>query len=190
LALYFPVAIVGFIVFGNELNGNDTILKTLSLFVGKSGNVFIIIAEFLFTLHFVCAIPIFLTPCLNTFNLYLKSKDFDVSDRLTRIVVCLVIIVVALFFPYFTDVMSIVSDLSTSLAAMILPPLFYWKLLNPPLGEKIWLIIIVLFGVAASVIGIYSAVDDLQKNIEKNPLSNFFREIFNFDMSKCNGTSV
>jgi len=187
-ALYFPVAIIGYLVFGNSLNGNDTILATIQKIVGNS--VLVIIGEILFTAHFICAIPIFLTPCLYNFNLYLRSKNFNFPDLMTRIIVCVVIIVVALFFPYITDVMSIVSGISTSLSAMILPPIFYWRLRakNEQKTSKleiIWLLFIIIVGIVASVIGIQESFLDLGRNVEEHPLSEFFHELFNFNMSKC-----
>jgi vesicular inhibitory amino acid transporter len=186
-ALYFPVAIIGYFVFGTQLDGNDTILASLSRFLGTNGNVLIVVAELLFVFHFICAIPIFLTPCLLSFNVFLKDKGYNVSDKLTRVFVCLIIMFIALFFPYFTDIMSIISCLSVSLAAMILPALFYWKLStpSPSILEKLWLIIIILFGVLASGVGIYSAVNDLIGNIKKHPLDNFFVDLFHINVTKC-----
>jgi len=183
--LYFPVAIIGYMVFGSSLDGNDTILRSLSKFLGSYSVPFIVFANSLFTLHFICAIPIFLTPCLYSFNNYLKKQEINLPDKMTRIIVCVAIIIIALFFPYFTDVMSIVSDLSTSLAAMILPPLFYWKLMKPSKLEKCWLALIVVFGFIASVVGIYSAINDLLHNMREHPLDEFFATVFHFNMTKC-----
>jgi vesicular inhibitory amino acid transporter len=182
-SLYFPVAFIGYLVYGNSLDNNDTILETIMKFVGNSGLV--IFAEILFIIHFICAIPIFLTPCLYSFNQYLKSKNVECNDRLTRIIICMIIIVVALFFPYLTSVMTIISDVSTSLAAMILPPIFYWKLIETNRKEKVLAVVIVVLGVVASVVGIVEAIRDLRRNIERDPPEYFFRKLFTFNMDLC-----
>jgi len=180
--LYFPAAIIGYLVFGNSLNGNDTILVTLRKFVGPS--YIINIGEVLFCIHFMCAIPIFACPCFFTLNEYLQSKGQPLlGDTMNRIVIMTILVVIALFFPYFSDIMGLISDISTSLAVLILPALFYWKLCRPSNKEKVWLIIILVFGIAASVIGIEQSISDLIKNIYEHPLSDFFKGVFLFNCS-------
>lgn len=47
----------------------------------------------------------------------------------------LLLVLAALFLPYFSDILALISDISYSLTVYILPCLFYWKL-NPPAWEK------------------------------------------------------
>jgi len=183
-ALYFTTAIVGYLIFGNALNGNDTFLATLRKFVGP--HIIISIGEILFCAHFICAIPIFATPFFYTFNEYLVSiKKPLLGDKLNRIIIIFILIVIAIFFPYFTDIMGLISDISTSLAVLILPALFYWKLCKTTTLEKIWLVIIICFGCAGSIIGIYQSIEDLIFNIINNPIGDFFEHSFTFNMSLC-----
>jgi len=183
-ALYFATAIIGYLIFGNSLNGNDTLLATLGKFIGPHPIVHI--GEILFCAHFICAIPIFATPCFYALNEHLKSiKKPFLGDKLNRIVIIFVLIIIAIFFPYFSDIMGLISDISTSLAVLILPALFYWKLCKTTLIEKIWLVIIIFFGLAGSMIGIYQSVEDLVTNVQNNPISEFFKEVFYFNMTLC-----
>jgi len=184
-ALYFTVAIIGYLVFGNSLDGNDTLLATLRKFVGP--HPIIAIGEILFCAHFICAIPIFATPCFYTLNEYLISiKKPLFGDKINRIIIMLIITVIAIFFPYFTDIMGLISDISTSLAVLILPALFYWKLCDVSVYEKIILIIIIFFGLVGSIIGIYQSIVHLIANVNSNPLGEIFLETFHFNMTKCN----
>jgi len=113
---------------------------------------------------------------------FLSKNDEVVSTgkRLfwrTIIMVCLVII--ALFFPYFLNIMSLVSCISVSLSGYILPCFFYWKICKPSMGEQIWLVFIVLFGTLGSIVGIILSTQDLIKNVQQNP--DPFKGLFKFD---------
>jgi len=90
----------------------------------------------------------------------------------------LILIVVALFFPYFLDVMSLLSCISVSLSGFILPCLFYWKLCRTSVLEKILLVVIIAFGTIGSAVGIYVNGKALVEDVEANP--NPFSSLFKF----------
>jgi len=182
--LYFLVAIICYLAYGDVLSGNDTILTTIAKYYRN--DIAIKLANFLFVGHFVCAIPIFLNEFLGAVDSFIESSETcKFPSTLMRILCFTAMIIVGLFFPYFTDIMGIITDVSVSLGVFVLPVVFYWRLGSPGMLEKIWMVIVLAFGIIGSVVGIVVTVIDLGNNIRENPINVFFDQIFIVNMSLC-----
>ena len=65
------------------------------------------------------------------------------------------------------------------MSGYILPCLFYWKICKPYTSEKVLMIIVMLFGIIGSGVGIYLSIEQLINDVKTNP--NPFEGLFHFD---------
>jgi len=185
ITMYFPIAVVGYLTFGTYLGQTQTIFDAL----GKFSEIpaLVIIALVLIILHLLSALPIIFTPVLQMAEEALASKLPESFQRrgerlrnaVIRVLVISLFVLIALFFPYFLDIVSIVTDISVVLSCYILPVLFYWKVCKPrSIVLKILLVLIMIFGIVGSIVGLYLAFGQLIEDVKKNP--NPFDGIFRF----------
>ena len=113
------------------------------------------------------------------------SEKCNCNSTILGILCFSLMIMIGLFFPYFTDVMGIITDFAVSLGVFFLPVIFHWRLNNPGFIEKMWMVFVLLFGVVGSVVGIVVTAIDLYHNILDHPLGEFFEEIFAVNKTKC-----
>jgi len=181
LSLYAPMAIIGYLVYGSFLGskGIQTILDAVLFFDTNTG-VIVKICSAVMILHILLAFPIVINPIFLV--LEERFQDKSKSEFLMRLIIrgitMTFFVVIALFFPYFLDVMSLLSCISVSLTGFILPCLFYWKICSPGIPEKVFLSLIIFFGIVGSVVGIYVSSESLVANVKAQP--NPFSGLFTF----------
>jgi len=182
LCLYAPIAIVGYLVYGSFLAKTSTILEAIMSFRDNT-KIAVDVCSGIMIAHIFSAFPIVINPVFQVVEKRFSNPSHSgLRELIQRIAIrgpiMGVLILVALFFPYFLDVMSLLSDISVSLTGFILPCLFYWKICHPPLWEKILLVIVIAFGVVGSTVGIYVSVNSLIDDISAQP--NPFKDLFTF----------
>ena len=136
------------------------------------------------TAHVVLAYPIPLNPIsLAVESLLGIDTKTGLAELLARILsrTCLVLltVLIASIVPYFGDVLQLCSALSIVVVAFVFPPWFHYLLFRHrgfSSGELATMLLIVLFGLASSAIGIYYAIKGLVSDIQDHPhpFANFF----------------
>lgn len=168
--MYFTIAIVCYLVYGNQVQ--TPIYKSLP--AGTSQQV----AMFVITLHVLLAIPFYLyilTSRIETYygvqydqktnssnaddDYYTKTKNWA-SRILLRMVQVIACGILAMFIPYFSDFMTLVSTLLANMLSFVLPTLFWMKLNHSSrhIGMLLSCFIIGLFGVFCTLFGTMDAI--------------------------------
>ncbi|KAF9392075.1 hypothetical protein CPB97_004371 [Podila verticillata] len=164
-ALYFLCATTGYAVYGDGVKS--------PIYLNLPGGVSRTISTIIITLHVLLAIPLFMT----TFNLQVEralklehrglSKRAEWSYRaIIRTLSMILVATIALFFPYFGQMMSLLGALSEGVLIFVFPVVFYLKLYGIKKVGKLELLamaLIVVIGVAGTVIGTIDAVKELAK---------------------------
>ncbi|KAK7474589.1 hypothetical protein BaRGS_00034173 [Batillaria attramentaria] len=160
-AMYLPVAITGYYVYGQNVKEN--VLQTVS------AGTPLLIVELLITGHLVCSYIIVINPvCQEVEDIIGIERHFSVKRVLSRTVVCSLVLFVAESVPHFGAVLSLVGGSSLTLLAFIAPPVFYlkltstagdlWEAIPVPLHEKVLNVEIILVGIVCGVASTYSAI--------------------------------
>jgi len=182
LSLYAPISIIGYLVYGAYLGNSSvsTILDAILAF-DTSTAVVVKICSGVMMAHIISAFPIVVNPIFLVLEERFTSNS-KWGEFLTRLIIrgimMAILIVIAVFFPYFLEVMSLLSCISVSLTGFILPCLFYWKICHPNLLEMIILLAVIVFGIVGSGVGIYESSVQLYDKVKENP--NPFKDIFTF----------
>ncbi|KAJ2114246.1 hypothetical protein IW146_003237 [Coemansia sp. RSA 922] len=134
------------------------------------------IAKIMITLHVIIAAPIMLL----TFFLEVeqgwkinaerlgKKREFIVRLVYRSVVVALVC-AVSLAIPYFADFLSLISSIACVTMFAILPIVCYLKLYGhkvAPWYEKIWMAVVLVIGIVASVWGSVDAIKSLIRDVK------------------------
>jgi len=143
--------------------------------------------------HIVSAFPVVINPVFLAFERIFENDRTDKFVRffiriIIRAVLMSIVIILAIFFPYFLDVMTIISCISVSLSGYILPCIFYWKINEPHIMEVLILIAIIAFGAVGSGVGLYVGINQLIDDIKQNP--NPFKGLFSFNFGPKNASAV
>ncbi|KAF9273592.1 hypothetical protein BGZ68_001368 [Mortierella alpina] len=163
--LYVVCATTGYAVYG------DGVLSPI--YKNLPGGTIRSISTIIITLHVLLAIPLFLT----TFNLQIESalklehrglstKTEWAFRAVIRTLSMILVATIALFFPYFGQMMSLLGALSDGMLTFVFPVVFYLKLYGLRRVGKIELVImvlIVIIGTAGAAIGTVDAVKELAK---------------------------
>ncbi|KAJ2698863.1 hypothetical protein H4218_002988 [Coemansia sp. IMI 209128] len=135
------------------------------------------IAKVMITLHVIIAAPIMLL----TFFLEVeegwqinaerlgKKREFIVRLVYRSVVVALVC-AVSLAIPYFADFLSLISSIACVTMFAILPIVCYLKLYGhkiAPWYEKIWMAIVLVIGIIASIWGSVDAIKSLIRDVQE-----------------------
>ncbi|KAF9360914.1 hypothetical protein BGX26_007117 [Mortierella sp. AD094] len=163
--LYFMCATSGYAVYGD-------IVKS-PIYQNLPGGVTRTISTIIITLHVLLAIPLFLT----TFNLQvesalkLESRGFSSrTEFLYRAVIrtlsMVLVATIALFFPYFGQMMSLLGALSDGMLTFVFPVVFYLKLFGFKKVHKLELVVmllVIIVGTAGAAVGTVDAIKELAK---------------------------
>lgn len=121
LTMYLPTAIVGYAVYGKDINEN--VIK--SVHPGPS----IYIVEVLVTLHLLLGFIILMNPVCQQFEAKLGvPKVFTWKRCAVRPLIVLSVLFIAESIPHFGSILSLVGGLTTTLLSFIFPCIFYMKL--------------------------------------------------------------
>ncbi|KAF9913872.1 hypothetical protein BX616_009403 [Lobosporangium transversale] len=163
--LYVLCSISGYAIYGD-------IVKS-PIYQNLPGGATRTISTIIITLHVLLAIPLFLT----TFNLQienalkLESRGFSSKvEWLYRAIIrtssMVLVTVIALFFPYFGQMMSLLGAMSDGMLTFVFPILFYLKLFGfkkTNKAELVVMILVVIIGTAGAVIGTIDAIKELAR---------------------------
>ncbi|KAG0006595.1 hypothetical protein BGZ65_006242 [Modicella reniformis] len=163
--LYILCSTSGYAVYGDVVKS--------PIYLNLPGGATRTISTIIITLHVLLAIPLFMT----TFNLQveaalkLDNRGFSAKTEfiyraIIRTISMVVVATIALFFPYFGQMMSLLGALSDGMLTFVFPVVFYLKLYGIKAVGKIELlvmIIVIIIGTAGSVIGTVDAVKELAK---------------------------
>lgn len=130
--------------------------------------------------HLLCALPIVVTPVLQKAEELMNRREWIVLTIVIRSVLVAAFTLIAVFLPYFLQLMAFVTDISVTISCYMLPPIFYWAMFrtrNPIM--VLALLLTLVFGVVGSGVGCYTAMKDLINAVKDNP--NPFKGIFDFD---------
>lgn len=78
-----------------------------------------------------------------------------------------------IFFPYLSDIESLLGTLFSPITGFIYPPLFYWKCAGSTMTWKhkcVAAFVMIVFGVAYTVIGTYGTIYSIVQNVGATPL--------------------
>ncbi|KAF9967301.1 hypothetical protein BGZ65_000074, partial [Modicella reniformis] len=163
--LYVMCSVSGYAVYGD-------IVKS-PIYQSLPGGVTRTLSTIIITLHVLLAIPLFLT----TFNLQietalkLESRGFSkktefIYRAVIRTLSMILVATIALFFPYFGQMMSLQGALGDGMLTFVFPIVFYLKLFGVKKVNKLELVVMVLtvvVGTAGAAIGTVDAVKELAK---------------------------
>lgn len=163
--LYILCSTSGYAVYGDGVKS--------PIYQNLPGGATRTISTIIITLHVLLAIPLFMT----TFNLQIESalklenRGFSAKTEwayraILRTLSMILVATIALFFPYFGQMMSLLGALSDGMLTFVFPVVFYLKLYGFKRVGKIELLLmalIIIIGTAGSVIGTIDAVKELAK---------------------------
>ena len=160
--LYLLTAIPGYWSFGRE---------TVSPIYNNLNGVPQIIAMIVMTLHVVLAIPIYTTSFSLEFERYASLTDERIgrfkawlARAIIRTITMGILVILAIFIPYFDDFMGLIGALSNCGLVFLLPVLCYLKLTgfrNKPWWELAFCALTLLMGIVGCVFGTIDAIKAL-----------------------------
>jgi len=188
--IYIAVGLCGYAGWGDLVESNVLQSITSSYGIHSFLGVLADIVTVLITIHLCVTFPL----PMNPININLESalgidklegRTEWVSRVVVRTLVMSIMVFVAMVVPYFGDVVGFVSALAGIAVAFFLPVLFYF-VLNRKLiskAEQVFMISVLVVGVAGTAVGLYvssvSLIDDIKQN--PSPFADFF--------SNCTSTS-
>ncbi|XP_035213528.1 amino acid transporter AVT1D-like isoform X2 [Stegodyphus dumicola] len=172
LLLYLPVAVLGYSVYGKDLNPD--IIQTLPDSSLRSA------VEILLALHLFFAFLLVINTPAQEMEEFLKvPKRFGWKRCMLRTAVMLLIIFVAQSIPRFGKVLNLIGGSTATLTTSVFPCYFYlmlcsqesteWPQKRIPLYEKIYLFFIMITGIIGGCISTYSAITDIAQAKSFNP---------------------
>ncbi|KAF4525874.1 hypothetical protein B566_EDAN015977 [Ephemera danica] len=161
LAMYLPVAISGFAVFGHGVESN--ILDSLTQ--GPA----VTVAEVMVATHLITTFVIMTNPATQYFEmLFHVPPKFGWKRCLLRTMVLLLMVFVGETIQDFGKVLALVGGSTSTLNNLVFPPLFYLRLTSKfephrpvPLFKRIYLYTILAMGVIGGLAATYSALLDI-----------------------------
>ncbi|CAG8524147.1 15182_t:CDS:2 [Rhizophagus irregularis] len=138
----------------------------------------VLITVIMITIHILLALPIYQTAFALeieeslSINITTLGKNREFLYRaITRILTVLFTVCIAVKFPYFADVMSLLGALGNGVLLIIMPlsawiKLFGWNRLNG-WKEKTWVVFIFVFSAFGAIVGTIDSIRALYLNITK-----------------------
>ncbi|GBN38749.1 Amino acid transporter AVT1E [Araneus ventricosus] len=166
LLLYLPVAILGYATYGDQVQ--DDVIDSISGSTVKS------IIQVLLALHMLFAFLLVINASSQEFEEFFKIPNkFGWKRVVIRSSMMLLIVFMAQSVPKFGKVLSLVGGSAITLTASVFPCIFYYRLCSLtqpdwperyiPLHEKIYLIVIIVYGILGGCMSTYAAVDGIVK---------------------------
>ncbi|KAI8063485.1 transmembrane amino acid transporter protein-domain-containing protein [Gongronella butleri] len=160
-ALYLLCAVPGYYIYGRD---------TMSpIYNNLPRNAAYMVAVVLITIHVLMAAPLLLTSLsldleeMLRLNRFGNTKEALVRSTL-RIVILGIVMIIAIFLPYFDLLMELVGSVSNCTLIFLLPIFTYLKLTgvrNKPIYELAWMALIVVFGLVGLIFGTKGAIEAL-----------------------------
>jgi amino acid permease len=161
--LYFMTAVPGYHSYGRE---------TLSpIYDSLKSEVAKMIAIIVMTIHVILAIPIYTTSFSLEFEKFTNFTDERVGKvkawigrAIIRTITMGVLVILAIFIPYFDNFMALIGALSNCGLVFLLPVLCYLRLTgfrNKPIYELAFCALTLLLGIVGCIFGTIDAVEAL-----------------------------
>ncbi|KAL1117319.1 hypothetical protein AAG570_004645 [Ranatra chinensis] len=131
LCLYVPVALIGYIVYGDDVNAN----VVLSLSRGP----LVSLANLLMALHLVMAFLIVINPvALELENIFDVPHEFCALRCILRSLMVLVMVIIGESIPEFAKILALVGGSTITLGTFVLPNYFYMRLCDQESPDDSW----------------------------------------------------
>ncbi|RWS11117.1 amino acid transporter ANT1-like protein [Dinothrombium tinctorium] len=164
LALYIPIASVGYYVYGDLVEEN--VILTLEDGLNKT------VIEILMASHLFFAFLLLANAPIQEIESWLKIPNgFNVKRLATRILVLLFIVFLGETIPSFGKILNLIGGSAIALLSFVFPPMFYMKLcsMNDPqwpkrnisAWEKLWLLQVIIIGIIGGSAGTLSALYEI-----------------------------
>nr|CAI5864316.1 unnamed protein product [Callosobruchus analis] len=162
MVIYFPIAVAGFFVYGEDVHPNVTLSLTKTLIV-DIGNILI-------AMHLVFAFLIVMNTVVQDIEeLFKIPRDFGWKRCAIRTSVVLCCIVVGETIPEFDKILSLIGGSTITLLTFVFPPYFYKKLCDReepgwervrhiPLFERIYIWNLIFIGIIGGGASTFSAI--------------------------------
>lgn len=164
MALYFPVAVGGFFVYGELVDPN------VILSLGHSSLV--TMANVLMAIHLVLAFLIVINPvCQELEEIFQVPHDFCVKRCVLRTIMMCVMVFIGETIPKFGKILSLVGGSTITLLTFVFPSLFYmilcdqkrvdWPERHIPLHMRVYMWELILIGLVGGTASTYNAIQDI-----------------------------
>ncbi|KAI9286777.1 transmembrane amino acid transporter protein-domain-containing protein [Umbelopsis sp. AD052] len=161
--MYFLTAVPGYYIYGT------TALSPVYNNLANQGAR--MASQIIITIHVLLAVPILLTSLSLDFEAMFgitqerrgKTGEFVMRASL-RVIIMIVVCVVAIYVPYFGDLLSLIGSFSNCLLVFTFPVVCYLKLTgvrNKPIYMLAWYALTVLLGIVGLIFGTIDAVKAL-----------------------------
>merc|ERR1711920_798138 len=164
LAMYVPVAVIGYAIYGDGVY--SPILCSL-----PRDNAVQVIAKALMTAHVLLAYPVLIMLFLGKIESaigLMPAIDFYLCKRtLLRVFVLVLNICVAVFVPYFDDMMSLIGAVCVVMTAFILPALFFIKLRAKSAAYMLLPLLVAILGTIGGSVGAVQAAIALYDKVSE-----------------------
>lgn len=192
MLFYLPMAFIAYWVYGDYLLGASEIFSVLTS--EAHGGVWgapVIGAALVFAGHVLTTLPILCVPLMTRLERLLVQQRYTYSLNeeeairphvsllqrvLIRVPTLALLLLVALFFPYFEEMIGLGTSLSISCDAFLFPAALSWRL-NPPADwrRRLLLVSLALFGLGVAGAGMYGSLRRLMLRLEEEqPWQNMF----------------
>ncbi|KAI9292582.1 hypothetical protein K502DRAFT_325723 [Neoconidiobolus thromboides FSU 785] len=170
--MYVIVGVAGYLVYGSDVKSPiiDSLLESASY---KAGAIF---AYLVITLHVILAAPIYLCSfCLEQESWLKIDRKYMSATRelifraILRTVVGLVLTVIAIYVPYFNDLMALIGAVSNCIIIFLVPLACHYKLFgfkNRAIWEYVLSTLCVIVGVLGLILGSIDSVKNLIADFE------------------------
>ncbi|GIY12405.1 amino acid transporter AVT1E [Caerostris extrusa] len=167
LLLYLPVAVLGYVTYGDKVE--EDVIDSITPSTIKS------IIQILLALHMLFAFLLVINATSQEFEEFFKilTVKFGWKRMAIRSSMMLFIVFVAQSIPKFGKVLNLVGGSAITLTASVFPCIFYYRLCSLrshdlkwperriPIHEKIYLIVIIVYGILGGCMSTYAAVKDI-----------------------------
>ncbi|ORX54982.1 hypothetical protein DM01DRAFT_1335276 [Hesseltinella vesiculosa] len=168
--LYLLCAIPGYYIYGR-----DTVTPIYSNLPRAAPYI---VAVVLITIHVLMAAPLLTTSLSQDLEEMLRINRMDGAKEtmariVLRIVILGIVLILAIFLPYFGILMDLIGSFSNCVLIFVLPILAYVKLTglrNKPVYELAWMGLTVLLGIVGLIFGTKNAIQELIEAVQA-PLS-------------------
>jgi amino acid permease len=171
VALYVITSFMGYWVFGSGVA--SPILCNLPRDVSTPLGLIATLTKLVIALHVITAVPLLLNPFALEVEHILRVEKQTVSHAFCRTLVRATLLgaalVVALYVPYFGDVMGFVGAACITMLVFVLPVILTWRLRPESLGlaERLWGALIMLVGLSAGALGTVNATTSILQKLRE-----------------------
>ncbi|ORY96873.1 transmembrane amino acid transporter protein-domain-containing protein [Syncephalastrum racemosum] len=161
--LYFLTAVPGYYAYGRDTQ--SPIYNSLADGPGK------MVAMIVMTVHVILAIPIFTTSFSLEFERFIHATDDNIGHvgawfarAAIRTVTMVILVILAVFVPYFADFMSLMGALANCGLVFLIPIACYLRLTgwrNKPVYELAFCALTILLGFVGCIFGTIDAIKAL-----------------------------